>query len=964
MRKTYKIADALPRFENHAAQEIKHTTCYMCACRCGVRITMENGKIRFVQGNPNHPVNRGVLCGKGNAAIMKQYSPAKLRAPMMRKFGGERGKGEFVEISWEKAIGILADRLAKIRADNPNKLAFFTGRDQMQALTGLWAEQFGTLNWASHGGFCSVNMAAAGLMTTGFSFWEFGEPDWQRAKYFMLWGVAEDHASNPIKLGLAELKSRGAKIVAINPIRTGYQAIADEWVAIRPGSDGMLALSIAHVLLSRRLIDEEFLIRYTNATWLVICNPGEKDDGLFMRDANGNPLSWDLEKHMPHSAKDAEFAPALFGEFNIDSKKTKTAMTLYAEKILADNYAPIRAADICGVSASDIERIALEMAAVAFDNPIKVNDAWTDSFGRKHNCFVGRPIAMHAMRGISAHSNGFQTCRAIHLLQMLLGAIDSPGSHLAKPPYPKHPPCTPPPAKKSEAGFSLPSSPLGIPKSPSDLAVDKDGNPLRIDKAFSWDAPLAAHGMMHMVIANAANGDPYPIDTLMIFMSNLAWNSSMNTSETMKMLTAKNKDGEYKIPFIVTVDAFHSEMVNFSDLILPDTTYLERYDVMSLLDRPISEAHAVCDAIRAPVIAPEFNTRPWQEVMIELAARLKFPAFINERGDAKFRDYRDFIINYEKSPGIGFLAGWRNGDGQANLRGEPNPKQWERYIENECFFRKELPPSSRYYRFANRDYLRLAKAAGWIADDSPITLELYSESLQRFRLAGFGHGEDTPPHEYQRLRLREFFEPLPFWRPPLEHQIEGAEEYPFFAVTQRPMFMYHSWDSQNAWLRQIADRNPIFINRARADELNIADGDWVWIISRMGKIAAQIKCMDGVEKNTVWTWNAIAKYPGAWGLSADAHESTEGFLMNHLIGETLPTTNGDSSPANSDPVTGQAAWYDLRVSIKKMTAKEIAANAPSSPVKFLNGESPSQLRYATHAAVNLRRPLRDVIMKG
>ena len=86
--------------------------------------------------------------------------------------------------------------------------------------------------------------------------------------------------------------------------------------------------------------------------------------------------------------------------------------------------------------------------------------------------------------------------------------------------------------------------------------------------------------------------------------------------------------------------------------------------------------------------------------------------------------------------------------------------------------------------------------------------------------------------------------------------------------------------------------------------------------------------------------------------------------MNHLIGETLPTTNGDSSPANSDPVTGQAAWYDLRVSIKKMTAKEIAANAPSSPVKFLNGESPSQLRYATHAAVNLRRPLRDVIMKG
>ena len=139
-------------------------------------------------GNPNHPVNRGVLCGKGNAAIMKQYSPAKLKQPMMRKPGSKRGAGEFAPISWEEAIGILSKRLQKIRAEDPNKLAFFTGRDQMQALTGLWATQFGTLNWAAHGGFCSVNMAAAGLMTLGYSFWEFGEPDWN-THGFLCFGV-------------------------------------------------------------------------------------------------------------------------------------------------------------------------------------------------------------------------------------------------------------------------------------------------------------------------------------------------------------------------------------------------------------------------------------------------------------------------------------------------------------------------------------------------------------------------------------------------------------------------------------------------------------------------------------------------------------------------------------------------------------------------------------------------------
>ncbi len=70
-------------------------------------------------------------------------------------------------------------------------------------------------------GFCSVNMAAAGLYTFGGSFWEFGEPDWDRTKYFLLFGVAEDHASNPIKTGLGKLKKNGAKIVSINPVKSG-----------------------------------------------------------------------------------------------------------------------------------------------------------------------------------------------------------------------------------------------------------------------------------------------------------------------------------------------------------------------------------------------------------------------------------------------------------------------------------------------------------------------------------------------------------------------------------------------------------------------------------------------------------------------------------------------------------------------------------------------------------------------
>ena len=208
------------------ADEVKFTTCYQCACRCGIKVHLRDGAIRYIEGNRDHPVNRGVLCAKGTAGIMTQTSPARLTKPLKRV--GPRGAGEFAEIEWDEALEIAVGWLGAVRDSDPRKLAFFTGRDQSQALTGWWATQFGTPNYAAHGGFCSVNMAAGGLYTIGGSFWEFGEPDWELTRYFMMFGCAEDHDSNPIKIGLGVLKGNGAKFVGVNPIKTGYSAIADE----------------------------------------------------------------------------------------------------------------------------------------------------------------------------------------------------------------------------------------------------------------------------------------------------------------------------------------------------------------------------------------------------------------------------------------------------------------------------------------------------------------------------------------------------------------------------------------------------------------------------------------------------------------------------------------------------------------------------------------------------------------
>jgi anaerobic selenocysteine-containing dehydrogenase len=958
------------RFDDHAKQETKFTTCYMCACRCGIKVTLEDGKVRFIQGTRDHPVNRGVLCAKGASGIMKQYSPAKLSKPLKRRPGAERGSGDFVEIEWSEALDILTARLAKIRATDPTKLAFFTGRDQMQALSHLWAQQFGTPNWAAHGGFCSVNMAVAGLYTIGYSFWEFGAPDWDHAKYFLLWGVAEDHSSNPIKIGLDKLKRRGAKFVSINPVRTGYSAIADEWVPIRPGTDGLLALSLAHVLLKRGLIDWEFLIKYTNAPWLVVQTPGMPGDGLFARDAEGHPLVWDQEARRLANGHLPDIAPALLATVDLpDGRRAKTVHALATERYLDERYAPSRVAAECGVPAETIERIALEMAHVAFNEAIELPIQWTDMHGRSHHKVVGRPVAMHAMRGISAHSNGFQTCRALHLLQMLLGALDGPGNFRARAPYPRRIPMRTLPENDPNVIFA-PNTPLsrtlyGYPTRPEELVIDAAGKPLRIDRAYSWESPLAAHGLMHMVITNAANRDPYAIDTLLLFMANMAWNSTMNTSEVREMLVRKDKGGDYAIPFVAVVDAFHSETVAFADLVLPDTTYLERYDTISLLDRPISEPDAAADAIRQPVVDIDRDVRPWQEVLIELASRLKLPAFTQADGTRKFKDYKDFIVNYEKVPGIGFLAGWRGKDGDKPLRGEPNPNQWERYADNQCYFAYHWPENMRYYRYANKDYLEFAeKHALFGTPPVQVILQMYSEPLQKFRLAGQGLYDGPQPTSLTDCeRLAKYFDPLPFWYAPLEgaraHSAVSAargrsiaDEYPLHAITQRPMMMYHSWDSQNAWLRQILSENFLYMNRGTAASLGLSDLDWVWVESHHGRIRCRLKTMEGVEAHTVWTWNAVGKQAGAWGLSADASEANTGFLLNHLISELLPANASDERRlTNSDPVTGQAAWFDLRVKVTKCATGEAGIWPTFDTLKPLPGDSGARPRiWRYHAS--------------
>src|SRR5690606_12470752 len=228
-------------------------------------------------------------------------------------------------------------------------------------------------------------------------------------------------------------KSRGGRVIAVNPVRTGYNAIADDWVGITPGTDGLFVLALVHELLRTGHVDLDYLSRWTNAGWLVSRAPGARF-GLFVRDGEGRPLVHDRATGGLVPFDRAGVRPSLKGEVaGPDGEPCVPVFELMARKYLEPEFAPEAVAGRCGVPAEAIRRIAAELADTAFNQSWEIDAPWTDFRGEEHATVTARPVSFHAMRGVSAHSNGFQTCRAIHVLQLLLGAVERPGSFRFKP---------------------------------------------------------------------------------------------------------------------------------------------------------------------------------------------------------------------------------------------------------------------------------------------------------------------------------------------------------------------------------------------------------------------------------------------------------------------------------------------------------------------------------------------------
>jgi anaerobic selenocysteine-containing dehydrogenase len=227
-------------------------------------VTVEKGRATRVAGDPDHPVTRGFLCTKVNRYVERTYQKDRLLKPMKRV--GQKGRGEFVEISWDEALHTIATRLHEvIETDGAEAILQYSYGGTMGMIQGSSMDQrfFNFIGASKLDRTICATAGTVGMrMTVGANLG--ADPEGlPSSDLVLLWGT-NTLTSNPhLWPFVLEARENGARIIAIDPIRTRTAAQCDEWIGIRPGTDAALALGMMNVLFERGLTDDDYIARHT-----------------------------------------------------------------------------------------------------------------------------------------------------------------------------------------------------------------------------------------------------------------------------------------------------------------------------------------------------------------------------------------------------------------------------------------------------------------------------------------------------------------------------------------------------------------------------------------------------------------------------------------------------------------------------------------------------------------------------
>lgn len=805
------------------------SVCQMCVNTCGIMLTVENGIVVGVEGNPDNPHNYGRLCAKGLAAVMGLYDPHRVTTPLKRT-NPRKGIGvdpQWVPIDPQEAWDIVVGHLRRVLAEDPRKLIILAGTGDPESVStamAAFAESFGTPNagvGTPFGAKTWANYLNTGSMHT--------EPDFRLCRYLMLFGSQKGtmvgHDTIKAAKAMAEARERGMKLVVCDPICTPIASKADEWIPIRPSTDRALVLSMLHVLLNELSIyDAEFLRAQTNAPYLVA------KDGRYVRDSDtGKPLVWDGARSGPCPYDLGPLESALLGDYDVDGKACAPAFQLLKEHL--SQYPPDATAPITGVPASTIRRLAGEFGETASIGSTIVIEGRRMPF---------RPVcAFPDSRGLAAHMYGVWTSTAVQLLNVVLGAVDVPGGNLSTNvvgPYGK---------------FRVGEGPEGLVTSGPELGnrrpypARKPSIPHTVDLGELFPVGRSPRPLLAAGLTYYAHLLPYKPEIVVHCSSN-----AVMVGANPKLLAHALS----QVPFMVSLAHTIDETAELADIVLPVQHPLERFDFpVNSLRGWVTGDHWYF-TLRQPAVEPAPEVKHLAEVILELGERLGFGDKMKVHLNAKLRLKDPYQLEEKKRYRWEEILDLSAKSSFGADRGLP-------WLKKNGFVAWRRGLGERY----PRGVLNLPRL--------PIYFEHFLEVRPQVEALIEEAGLDWDLSGYQAM---------PFWKP-CPASSERERGYDLLAVNYKFGFHSFSTTQHNPWLDELTTHHPwgynLIMNADTARQKGIGDGDMVMVEACDGeKVTGKVKLTQGIHPEVI----GVAACFGRWSRGQPAARG-KGVHYNTLL---------------------------------------------------------------------------------
>jgi anaerobic selenocysteine-containing dehydrogenase len=826
--------------------------CRMCHRNmCGSKVHIVNGVVVRIEGDDTCPTNEGRLCARGNAAIYNLYNPYRAKAPLKRtnpKKGLDEDPG-WVEISWEEALNTVSERLKKIRDDDPRKLVVHDGFSAEESfLRRAWPSAFGrgVSSLGSSGALCAVHFHTQLVQGSSMS-----NEDMSFCNYVIALGCTfgpNQGQSVRQSMIFADAIERGAKLVVVDPFCT-IEASKGEWVPIRPGTDLGFCLALQHMIIHELgTYDVEFIKLRTNGPYLI------GPDGYYVRDIESNkPLVWDSQSGQAKVFDDPSIGDyAIEGGYTVNGVEAIPGFQLVMDN--AKQYTPEWAEEVTTIPAATTRRIAREFVEAAQIGSTIEIDGFT---------FPLRPAVLDVKKGCMNHKNGTLAGLAAKSINMLVGAMDVPGGCI------------------TENSQAIEPDEDGVVKPGASGAGAAAGVP------FSWPPDLSMgsfypfkHTTAHLTIKAMLDPETYYIDFKPEVMLVHGGNYVQDAGPAEPAVEAFKK-----LDFIATISYHLDEVAQLADIVMPEHSVLERVFIYDLRRNHLLDEKNIAlegTLMRLPAVEPMYNTRPVDEILIDLSERigsLYGEKGINASVNRGLGD--DYQLELDKKYPIAEII-------DRNLRSRYGDEHGLNYAKEHNIIVEPMSVTEGYPYFhfptgktRYQIYFQHIKAIG----------DRLKNDLE-------ANGAVIPNQDMDEIW--NYYKPVVGWIP----NSDAPADYDLFVVAWKtPQFFFNLGDTTgNPLLLEAASLDPLThalcMNPTTAQAKGLKDGDLVWLESQFGRqVQGRVKLTELLHPAVVGISSGLL---GRQAMHLNP-ASKKGINYNHLLGYDEGTFDPLSGGLEIDP---------------------------------------------------------------